>query len=305
MLELVGVVDDDRRRRRRRAPRAARARTSRCRAGDLLGVDAGAQRDRAARRRRRRRRRCPPRRGRAGPRCTGTPSWRRRGARRRACAANASRNSRARARRSSSATMYAGVPNSRASSTRSQPPTSMRPAAFSVVPSGHTWDRLWAVAIARRGCHVGVGGLAASRELRTDLDSVRRIHGRPRRPLHHAVHAARAARRGAARRRGRPVRRVDRPAAAGVLHPRGGDGDVPRPRRRGPRPASPRRSRRSARRSSTRPGWRGCCATGACGPTRRPGCCSSRRSRSARSSRVTSSRPAPASTACCSARCSG
>ena len=81
-----------------------------------------------------------------------------------ATAANASRNSRARARRSSSATMYAGVPNSRASSTRSQPPTSMWPAAFRVVPSGHTWERLWAVAIARRGCHVGVGGLAVSRE---------------------------------------------------------------------------------------------------------------------------------------------
>ena len=46
------------------------------------------------------------------------------------------RNARARARRSSSATTYAGVPNSRASSIVSQPPTSRRPRSFRRLPRG-------------------------------------------------------------------------------------------------------------------------------------------------------------------------
>jgi hypothetical protein len=51
-------------------------------------------------------------------------------------AANASVNARTRVRMSSSATISAGVPNSRASSSASQPPISRRPSPVRRLPSG-------------------------------------------------------------------------------------------------------------------------------------------------------------------------
>ncbi len=51
-------------------------------------------------------------------------------------AAKAALKARARARRSSSETTYAGVPNSRASSSASQPPSCRRPRSSRVEPSG-------------------------------------------------------------------------------------------------------------------------------------------------------------------------
>ena len=63
-------------------------------------------------------------------------------------------NERARARRSSSATTYAGVPNSRASSTASHPPISSRPRSLTREPSGYTCDSVAAVTdMAGRSCH--------------------------------------------------------------------------------------------------------------------------------------------------------
>jgi hypothetical protein len=50
--------------------------------------------------------------------------------------ANACLNARTRARMSSSATTIAGVPNSRARSSASQPPISRRPSSLTRLPSG-------------------------------------------------------------------------------------------------------------------------------------------------------------------------
>ena len=164
-VELVGVVD----RRSCPTPASSASRSSRsdfalpCRY-DPRGLEAGAQRDRAARRRTRRRSRSPPRRARAGPRCTGTPSTRRR-----------ARTSRRRGGERLAERAGAGAEvvlgddvRGRAELARELDEVAAADldvaGAFRVVPSGHTWERLWAVAIARRGCHVGVGGLAASRE---------------------------------------------------------------------------------------------------------------------------------------------
>src|ERR1700733_10592238 len=62
-------------------------------------------------------------------------------------------NERARARRSSSATMYAGVPTSRASSTASHPPISSRPRSLTRDPIGYTCDSVAAVAVIGRSCY--------------------------------------------------------------------------------------------------------------------------------------------------------
>ena len=143
---LLGVVEHDR-------PDAGleRHRQLRARLGVAVQVDAARARSPraargAARRPRRRRSPGPPRRTAAARRVQGNaleanttspgPSW---------CAASAPVNARARARRSSSATTYAGVPNSRASASASQPPISRRPSRTSEA-SGRTW----AVAAAMR-----------------------------------------------------------------------------------------------------------------------------------------------------------
>ena len=127
------------------------------------------------------------------------------------------------------------------------------------------------------------------------------LAARPRRP---AV-PARGARRGRpARRRGRAAERLDRPAAARLLLPRGRLGHVPRAGRR-------RRLRRqpAARRARGRARLRRAASSAPDAPgasrARPPRCCWWPRSPAAWCWRATSSSPAPPSTGCCSARCSG
>ena len=165
---------------------SSRVATSRCRAGrSAPGRSRRAARG-AARRRRRRRSRGPPRRAAGRRRCTGTP-WRRRGRRsRRGAPRSASTNARARARMSSSATTYAGVPNSRASSTASQPPTSRWPRSLMRLPSGIDVRELW---------RVRPSAAALCRRVRTARSTPAEV-GDARRPRLRAV-AARGGRRAA------------------------------------------------------------------------------------------------------------
>ena len=125
----------------RRAKRSSSSRLGVAVERDALRVEAAAQRAGRALRRRRRRSRSPPRRARGRRRCRGRPSTRTRPRSRWCARRTPSTNARARARRSSSTTtMYAGVPNSRASSTASQPPRVNRPRSSTVLPRGQTCE---------------------------------------------------------------------------------------------------------------------------------------------------------------------
>ena len=106
----------------------------------------------------------------------------------------------------------------------------------------------------------------------------------------------------AARRRGRPARRLDRAPAARLLRPRGRHGHLPGPR--GRRCGRLQRDARRAGRRARLRGRRGARRPRGARPRRRRdrARCWSSRSRSASCSRATSSSPAPRSTGCCSAR---
>src|SRR2546421_2144082 len=145
------------------------------------------------------------------------PSW---------WAPTASTKVRARARMSSSATTYAGVPNSRASSMASQPPTSRRPRSLRRLPSGYTCESWRVAAMAwdyrRRGPRTH--------------DRERRRAGTPPRPDLRAV----AARGGAGGRGDRaPRRRLVQGEPLRLRPHRTRHG----PRGAGLRPARPRRQR--------------------------------------------------------------
>ena len=170
-------------------------------------------------------------------------------------------------------------------------------------PGAKVSPPLWADALGPKGSSGAtyIGSMEANtRTIAARWAAMRVATGRCARDrdLLRALHAARAGGdppAGGARRR---ARRLDRPAAARVLHPLGRHRGVPGPRRRRAPGASRRSSRRSAPRWASRARASGSPATATRTPP--PASCSSARWRSARCSPPTSTSPAPASTGSCS-----
>ena len=194
-----------------------------------------------ARRRRRRRTPAPPRRAPGTRPCRETPSKRTARRSRRAARAARSTNARARARRSSSATTYAGVPNSRASSTASQPPISRWPRSLTRVPRVDVGELRSVAVMRRRSCHDAPGMIGRCGACAPSRDALPTEIGSARRPRLLAVAPG--------RRRPRSRRRRDPPRRRLV------QGEPPRFRPRARcarrlrgarvRPARPRRQRRA------------------------------------------------------------